>query len=114
MTSTKPIGPPPHTIGEILQETDPLIGYIPVAGPPVLLVVVPWVLFALMLAGPFALLFTFVVLAVAATVLVGLVGVILASPYLLIRHLRGRWADHVSSRSPALALVPVQSPRPAR
>ena len=77
MTSTKPIGSPPPTIGEILQETDPLIGYIPVAGPPVLLVVVPWVLFALMLAGPFALLITLVVLFVAATALIGLVGVIL-------------------------------------
>ena len=107
MTSTEPIGSPPPTFGDILNETDPLIGYIPVAGPPVLLVAVPWLLFALMLAGPFALLLTFVVLLVAATLLIGLAGVILASPYLLVRHLRGRRADHASISSPALQLVPV-------
>ena len=114
MTSTEPSGLPPRTFGDILEEADPLIGYIPVAGPPVILVVVPWLLFALMLAGPFALLLTLVVLFVAATALIGLAGVILASPYLLVRHLRARAADHVSSSSPALQLVPVGSPRPAR
>jgi hypothetical protein len=114
MTSTEPIGSPPPTFGEILEEADPLIGYIPVAGPPVLLVMGPWVLFALMLAGPFALLLTLVVLFVAATTLIGLVGVILASPYLLVRHVRGRRTGQASISSPVLQLIPVESPRPAR
>lgn len=114
MTSTAPIGSPPPTFGEILQETDPLIGYIPVAGPPVLLLVVPWVLFALMLAGPFALLVTLALLFVVAIVLIGLAGVILASPYLLVRHLRGRHAGRVSSSSPALQLVPIGQPELVR
>jgi hypothetical protein len=114
MTSTEPIGSPSPTLGEILEEADPLIGYIPVAGPPALLVIVPWVLFALMLAGPFALLITLVLLFVAVTALIGLVGVILASPYLLVRHVRGHRAGHASISSPVLQLLPVESPRPAR
>ena len=39
-----------------------------------------------MLAGPFALLVTCAVVVVAAAALVALVGAILASPYLLVRH----------------------------
>ena len=56
------------------------------------------VLFALMLAGPFALLVTLVVALAAAAALVTLAGAILATPYLLIRHFRRRLAQrrHVS------------------
>jgi hypothetical protein len=97
-------------VREVLAETLPLIGVIPVAGPPVVLVAVPWVLLALMVAGPFALLFTFVLLFVAAAALVGLIGAMLASPFLLVRRVREHRARHASLRAPAAPRVAVGEP----
>jgi hypothetical protein len=57
------------------------------------------VLFALMLAGPFALLVTLVVALAAAAALVTLAGAILASPYLVIRHVRRRLAERPLSEA---------------
>ena len=48
----------PPTAGAVLEEVLPLIGVVAMAGPPVVFIVVPWVLFALMLVGPFLLLVT--------------------------------------------------------
>jgi hypothetical protein len=96
MTTTRPIRPPasaPPTVGELLEETLPVIDTVYVAGPPVLLVWAGTVLLALMLAGPFALVVTFVVALAAAAALVTLAGAILATPYLLIRHFRRRLAE---------------------
>jgi hypothetical protein len=93
------------TFGEMLDETLPLVGAIPVYGPPVVLVAGLWLFLALMLAGPFALLVTLVVLLAAGAALVGLIGAILAAPYLLVRRLRGHWAGHTSMRTPAARLV---------
>lgn len=93
------------SFGEMLAETLPLIGAIPVYGPPVVLLAGPWVLLALMLVGPFALLVTLVVVLAAAAAVVGLVGAILATPYLLVRHLHGYWARHASMRAPVTRLV---------
>ncbi len=101
------------TFGETLDETLPLIGVVPVAGPPIVLLVGPWLLFALMLAGPFALLLTLVVLLVAARALVGLIGAVLAAPYLLVRQLRGRGAAHASTRASAAQDVAVEPRRAA-
>jgi hypothetical protein len=78
--------PTTTSFGEVLAETIPLIDAIPVYGPPVVVVAVPWLLLALVLAGPFALLLTFVAVFAAAAAVVGLIGAILAAPYLLIRH----------------------------
>jgi hypothetical protein len=103
-TPRSPVSKRP-TAGAMLDEILALIGVIPVYGPPVVLVAGPWLLFALMLAGPFALLFTLVVVLVAAAALVGLIGAILAAPYLLVRHLRGYLAGHASMRAPAAQLV---------
>ena len=80
-------------------------------GPPVVYLAGPWLLLALALAGPFALVFTFVVVLVAATLLVLLAGTIVASPYLLVRHLRRRRTGHVSVSRPALQLVPAHIQR---
>jgi hypothetical protein len=91
MTTTRPIRPPasaPPTVGELLEETPPVIDTVYVAGPLVLLVWAGTVLLALMLAGPFALVVTFVVALAAAAALVTLAGAILATPYLLIRYFR--------------------------
>jgi hypothetical protein len=80
MTTTELLEPPrapsslaagasaPPTFAEV-HETRPLIGVIPVAGPPVIVVAGPWLLLGLMLAGPFALLLTVVVLCGAAAAL---------------------------------------------
>jgi hypothetical protein len=93
------------TAGAMLDQILVLIGVVPVYGFPVLLVAGPWLLFALMLAGPFAVLVTLVVVLVAAAVLVGLIGAILAAPFLLVRHLRRYLSGHVLVRAPAGQLV---------
>jgi hypothetical protein len=98
MTSAKPTGPSP-TVDALLRDTLPLIDTVYVAGPPVLLAWTGTILFALLLAGPFALLATLVLAFAAATALVGLVGAILASPYLLVRHLRARRVAPATERA---------------
>jgi hypothetical protein len=110
MHTTEPITPTasgPPTLGDLVAETAPLIDTVVVAGPPVLVAWAGTVLFALMLAGPFALLVTLVVALVAAAALVTLAGAILATPYLLIRHFRLRLAKrrHVSEGWAPIATV---------
>jgi hypothetical protein len=97
------------TFGELIGETLPLVAALPLYGPPVVLLAGPWLLLVLMLAAPFAVLFTFVVLLGAAAAVLGLIGAILAAPYLLVRHLRGHRTDPVSRRAPAPHLVAVGS-----
>ncbi|WP_028067633.1 hypothetical protein [Solirubrobacter soli] len=75
------------TLREIVDETEPLSGAVPVYGPPVALVAVPWLLLALMLTGPFALLVTLAVALVVAALLVAAVGALLAAPFVLVRRL---------------------------
>jgi hypothetical protein len=110
MHTTDPItarasGPP--TPGDLFAEILPLVGTVVVAGPPVLVAWAGTVLFALMLAGPFALVVALVVAFAAAAALVTLAGAILATPYLLIRHLRLRLAKrrHVSEGLAPIATV---------
>jgi hypothetical protein len=107
MHTTDPItarasGPP--TLGDLFAEVLPLVGTVFVAGPPVLVACAGTVLFALMLAGPFALLVTLVV---AAAAVVTFAGAILATPYLLFRHFRLRLAKrrHVAENSAPIAAV---------
>jgi hypothetical protein len=107
----RPSASEPPTVRDVLAETVPLAGVMAWFGPPVVALAGPWLLFVLALAGPFALVFTFVVVLVAATLLVLLAGTILASPYLLVRHLRGRRTGHASVSRPALRLVPAHSQR---
>jgi hypothetical protein len=97
----------PPTLRAEVAEIDPIIGTVFVAGPPVLIMWAGTVLFALMLAGPFALLVTFVLVFVAAATLVALAGAILASPYLLVRHLRLRLAQRSRRVNGSAAIVPV-------
>jgi hypothetical protein len=98
------------TVREMLAEIVPLIGVIPVAGPPLVLVAAPWLLFALMLAGPFALLVTIVIFLLAARLLIVALAAIAASPYLLVRHLRAARTRHSTSSAP---VRPVPANRPA-
>ena len=95
MNTTDPITPTasgPPTLGDQLAEVIPIVDTVYVAGPPVLVAWAGTILFALMLAGPFALVATLVVVLAAAAAVVTLAGAILATPYLLIRHLRVRVA----------------------
>jgi hypothetical protein len=105
MHHTEPLTPitsGPPTLRAEVGEVAPLIGTVFVAGPPVLVVWAGTVLFALMLAGPFALLVTFVVVLGAAAAVVTLAGAILATPYLLVRRFRVRLAQRrQGSQAPA-------------
>jgi hypothetical protein len=85
MRSAPPSDSEPPPLEERLNEVLSLAGVVPVSGPPIILFVGAWVLFALMLAGPFLLLVTFVL---GAVVLVVPIAAILAPLYLLVRHVR--------------------------
>jgi hypothetical protein len=101
------VGDPP-TVGEMLEEILPLIGVVAVAGPPAIILLGPLVLFALMLAGAFALAATLALAVVAARiaagVIVALIGAIVAAPYLL----AGRVRHHFHPRTGARQLVAVE------
>ena len=85
----KHLRPDHPTWAELLYTTASLIGVPAFYGPPIIFLLFPWLLLVLLLAGPFALIVTLLLVqAVAAGLLAALVAVI-ASPYLLIRHLRG-------------------------
>ena len=117
MHPTEPVIPAasrPPTLGEELAELDPIVGTVFVAGPPVLLMWAGTVLFALMLAGPFALLVTFVVALAAAAAVVALAGTILATPYLLIRHFRLRLAKRRDVTEAWAPIATVVAERTAR
>jgi hypothetical protein len=92
----------------MLGEIVPLVGFVAVAGPPVVFVAGPWALLVLALIGPFLLLFSFVL---AAALIIAIGAALLAPPYLLIRHVRG----HGARRPVHLALVDLlREHRPAR
>ena len=88
------------TAGAMLDELEPLIGVIPLYGPPIVFLASPWILVALLLSGPFALLMTIAIALMAAGLLIVAIAAIAASPYLLVRHLRSAWAHHSTTRAP--------------
>ena len=87
----------PPALGDMLDDIVPVLGTVFVAGPPVLVAWAGTVVLALMLAGPFALLVTLIVVLVAAAALITLAGAILATPYLIVRRLRRHRARHTTS-----------------
>jgi hypothetical protein len=110
MKTTDPITPTASghpNLGDQIADVLPVVDTVYVAGPPVLLAWAGTVLFALMLAGPFALVVTLAVVLVGAAAVVTLAGAILAAPYLLIRHFRVRLAKrrHVSEAPAPIATV---------
>ncbi len=117
MHTAEPITPTasgPSTLGDQLADVLPVVDTVFVAGPPVLVAWAGLVLLALMLAGPFALLVTMVVVVVAAAALVALAGAILATPYLLIRHLRVRLAHRRRASEGWAPIAPVAAARTSR
>jgi hypothetical protein len=116
ITTTQRSSPPASTrptVGELVEDTLPLVDTVFVAGPPVLLVWAGTVLFALMLAGPFALAVTLALALAAAAAAVTLAGAVLAAPYLLIRHFGPRLAKrrHVSEGWAPIATVVARAKR---
>ena len=111
---TTPTASRPPTLRAEVGEIDPIIGTVFVAGPPVLVMGAGTVLFALMLAGPFALLVTLVAVFAAAAALVTLAGAILASPYLLVRHLRLRLAKRRRVSEVSAPIATIAAARAAR
>jgi hypothetical protein len=92
----------PHraTWGEFFDERAPIISVPAFYGPPIIFVLGPWLLLVLLLIGPVVLVFTvLLVLAIAAGLLAVFVAVI-ASPYVLIRHLHAHRMVHARPRAP--------------
>lgn len=79
-----------RTVGELLQEVVPETFLVAQAGPPVILIFGPWLLLVLLLIPPAAFLITLVLLTVVAGAALVALGALIASPYLLVRHLRAR------------------------
>jgi hypothetical protein len=95
---------------ETLHETASLIGAPPIYGPPIIFVLGPWLLLVLLLIPPAAFLITLVLgAAVAAGVLVA-VSALVASPYLLVRHMLAR---HAARRRRVASGHRVARPTPA-
>jgi hypothetical protein len=112
MTTTDPLTPSTSGapgFGDQLAEIRALISAVFVAGPPVLVGWAGTALLALLLTGPFALLVTLVVALVAATAVVALAAAILATPFLLVRHVRAHWPRRTASDTEP-QLVAVGSP----
>jgi hypothetical protein len=101
------------TFGEILDDVLPVIGVIFVAGPPVVFLAAPWLLLALMLSAPFALLVAFVVVALVAVALLVTLAAVLAAPYVLVRRLRRSYRAAQPVTVPAARVASLHSPRVA-
>ena len=101
------------TAGEMVDEIVPLVGVVAVVAPPVILLAGPWLLLGLMLSGPFALVVAMSLLAMALVAVIAAILAILASPFVLVRHLRARHARRaMAGLSEAVApLVAVESRR---
>jgi uncharacterized protein (DUF983 family) len=76
------------SLASMLAETLPLLFTIAVAGPPVVFLVLPWLLLALMLSGWVTLMLTFVAVFVVAVLAVVAVGALLSLPVVLYRQRR--------------------------
>jgi hypothetical protein len=95
-------------LADSLGETVSLIGAPAFFGPPVIFVLGPWLLLVLLLIGPAALLITFVILAAVAAGLIAALGALIASPFLLMRHLRARHQAATAERPAKPRLRPRQ------
>lgn len=94
------------TFTEVAADILPVIGVIFVAGPPVIFIAGPWLLLALMLSGPFAVLVAFAALWIVATVLLTSLAAVSATTYLLVRGLVRR---HRTSRAASIAGARIRS-----
>jgi hypothetical protein len=79
---------------EIVQETAPILDAPAFFGPPIIFVLGPWLLVALLLIGAFTLMVTVLLVLALAASLLAVCAVVIASPFLLIRHCRARSVAH--------------------
>jgi hypothetical protein len=84
----------------LLNATAPVVDAPAFYGPPVIFVVGPWLLLVLLLIGPFALILTVVLALVVVAGLLTAFLTVIASPYLLIRHLHSHGVVHAKRRRP--------------
>jgi hypothetical protein len=89
----------PPTLAATLDEIVPLVGVVPVAGPPGH-------------SPRGTLLVTAMIVLLAAALLVVALAAIIASPYLLVRRLRAAWAHHSMSHT-LVHLLPANPPTTA-
>jgi hypothetical protein len=101
------------TFGEIIDEILPLIGVVFVAGPPVIFIAGPWLLLALMLSGPFALLVAFGAVMVVAAVLLATLAGIFAMTLILVRRLQRTYRMSTALGVPRAHAAPVAVQRKA-
>ena len=101
------------TFREMLDDVLPVIGVVVVAGPPVVFLAAPWLLLALMLSGPFALVVAFVVVGLVAAVLLVTIAAIVAAPFVLVRflHRRYRSSQSIGVPAPRVASAPLAASR---
>jgi hypothetical protein len=101
------------TFREMLDDVLPVIGVVFVAGPPVVFVAAPWLLLALMLSGPFALVVAFVVVGLVVAALLAALAAICAAPFVLVRrlHRRYRSAQAIGLPVPQVASAPLAAGR---
>ena len=111
MTTTQLVVPPTAPDEGELGAFTAVVGVVPVAGPPAVLVGGPLVLFALLLTGPFVVILTVVVLLVACGALVTLAGAIVVSPYVLVRHFGRHELPRAQRHTPGARLVEADSRR---
>jgi hypothetical protein len=105
--------PDPPTIAERFGETVPLISAPAFFGPPVIFLLGPWLLLVLLLVPPAALLITMVAIFLLGAGLLVALGALIASPFLLVRHLRAR--HNVASPAPVVSAVAgARSGRPVK
>ena len=88
------------TWGAAFAQTAPLISAPAFFGLPIIYVLGPWLLLVLLLIGPFALIFTLVLVLVAAAGLLAVCIAVIASPYLLIWHLYAHGTGPAKPRAP--------------
>ena len=110
-SSGHPAGSDGPTFGEIVDEILPITDVVLVAGPPVLFVAVPWLLLALMLSGPFAVLVALMVVLAGVAVLCAAIIGIVATPYLVVRGVFRRYRAAQAIRVPGAHLAPLDRPR---
>jgi hypothetical protein len=97
-TTARHTAPELPTVGGMLQEVTPLVGFIAQAGPPPFIALGALVFGSLLLAGPFAMAVVLVVAmalaAVSVALLAAAVVAIVATPVVLVRRTRRYWASH--------------------
>jgi hypothetical protein len=105
ITHTKPAPVESHPYEELAADSIPWIGFVFVAGPPLIFLAVPLVVFALSLIWAFPLLFALVAAVVAVMAVVGLAVALVAVPYVLIRRALEHRTARATTASPRLVAI---------